>query len=91
MEGNYIQSKLKQNNIYVTKVTENVIKEIEKIRIEIYNGNLEYKKNYLTKFAKSQPNLKVILACTELSVLANQNSLFIDMATLQIQKAIENL
>ena len=91
MEGNYIQSKLKQNNIYVTKVTENVINEIEKIRIEIYNGNLEYKKNYLTKFAKSQPNLKVILACTELSVLANQNSLFIDMATLQIKKAIENL
>ena len=91
MEGNYIQSKLKQNNIYVTKVTENVINEIEKIRIEIYNGNLDYKKKYLTEFAQSQPNLKVILACTELSVLANQNSLFIDMATLQIKKAIENL
>ena len=91
MEGNYIQTKLRQNNIHLSKASDEVIYEIEKIRIEIYNNNFEYKKNYLTEFAQSQPNLKVILACTELSVLANQNSLFIDMATLQIQKAIENL
>ncbi len=49
MEGNYIQSKLKQNNIYVTKVTENVINEIEKIRIEIYNGNLRLQKKISDK------------------------------------------
>ncbi|MBY0487704.1 MAG: hypothetical protein K2P85_11035 [Flavobacteriaceae bacterium] len=91
MEGNYIQTKLCQNNIHVSKASDEVINEIEKIRIEIYNNNFEYKKKFLTEFVQSQPNLKVILACTELSVLANQNPLFIDMATLQIQKAIENL
>lgn len=89
MNSDYIKTKLYKNGISIIPLDNSTINKVEKIRNDVYEGKIKKSKELLQKNLKKYSNKKIVLACTELSVAANNDISFIDMVSLQIKKAIQ--
>lgn len=89
MQTEQIAQYFEQTNIKVLRPDENDIKQIDKIRLEVFkSGYANILKAEMLEVFKRYSN--VVIACTELSILNSEND-YCDLARLQIEKAISGL
>jgi len=89
MESNYIAKKLKAEKVSLIKEE---LLEIDRIRTSIYSqGVVDEDLNWIRKFMNSYPNVTLVIACTELSILFSKiesKNPVIDLAEIQIKQAL---
>ncbi|MDO6761087.1 aspartate/glutamate racemase family protein [Tamlana sp. 2_MG-2023] len=93
MQSGYIRSQFAQNNIETRLPEKQDMLLIDQVRTAVYAETQtetlinEYR-YILNKYAQNHP---VVLACTELSVIESNQENVIDMAQLQIEKAVNTV
>ena len=89
MESNYIAKKLKAEKVSLIKEE---LLEIDRIRTSIYSqGVVDEDLNWIRKFMNSYPNVTLVIACTELSILFSKiesKNPVIDLAEIQIKQSL---
>ncbi|MEX0812035.1 MAG: aspartate/glutamate racemase family protein [Chitinophagales bacterium] len=93
MKSRYVKEKFKQQGIKLLAPTQNEVIQIDKLRNEVYIGEStrESKLAFEQILYKYHRKQRVLIACTELSLALNKKNSnnFIDLATLQLQKALD--
>lgn len=91
MNGDYVQNSLRQHKTKISVLDATTKNQIDTLRKQIYNDQ-EYSDWNFYEIVKKQNHESIpILACTELSILKNQDSKIIDLVQLQIEEAINVL
>jgi aspartate racemase len=92
MNSTYITRFLNSNSIDVLKMKENFMNQIDELRIKAYKG-IDCQKEFSTVISGLPESSQIVIACTELSILANAivKRKVYDLAQLQIKKTVEIL
>jgi len=93
MRSDYIPSIFKTNGIETILPSQKDMLIIDEVRKQIYANKEtdELIKKYHLMIEKYTANYAVILACTELSIFKPKNKNVLDMAQLQIEKAVKTV
>lgn len=92
MNASYIKDQFRSNGIQISLPTEEDMRFIDNVRIQIYNDaeTPELIQKYHLLINTYSKNYPVIIACTELSILKpKRNKNVLDMADIQIKQAIK--